>query len=199
MKKILLICFLATQGIVGQNWYPVGQNDFNEASTARGWFETLVIDSNNVPYISYLDVDTNKVTVRKFVNGVWVTVGAESFSTGLITYPTLDIDSNNVLYVGYYDDNFGEVVKKFNGTTWVSVGTDGLHRRNFSNLKLDHNNVPYVTSSSSTSNYLTTYKFNGTAWVMVGAANYSGADTFILQWLLTATMFLMCLFMHCKW
>lgn len=82
-------------------------------------------------YIAFADGEVaaedgnGKLTVRKYESGVWTTVGPAMFTSGPIKWPSIACDSSGTPYVAYRDDSVGEgvTVKKFNGTSWVQVGS----------------------------------------------------------------------------
>ena len=107
----------------------------------------------------------------------WEVVGNAGFSAGEATYPKIFIDGNNVPYVAYRDDaniNYYSTIKKFNGTTWDVLGSEGVITGYDPYLAFDTSNVPYVAFRDATnSNKATVKKFNGTSWVVVGSAGFS--------------------------
>ena len=173
----------------GTSWATVGIEGF---STGSSFSENLIaIDNNNIPYVLYLDSTySNKATVKKFDGTSWVTVGTEGFSNEYIQFPTLAIDSNNVPYVGYKAESVTggynrAIVKKFDGTLWVTVGIEGFSNDNalYTSMAIDNDNVPYIVYRDGTnSNKVTVKKYNGISWVNLGLEGFSetpGGNTVI--------------------
>ena len=162
----------------GTSWVTVGAQGFTNGLSLH---LSLVFDNNNVPYVAYSDfINSRKTTVKKFNGTTWVTVGASNFSSGAAEYQSLAFDSNNVPYVAYSDGYFNNdnktTVKKFNGTSWVTVGNEAFSQGEAyqQSLVLDSNDIPYVAyQDRANADKSTVMKFNGTAWVDVGAVGFS--------------------------
>jgi hypothetical protein len=163
------------QKLNGLVWESVG---FNTLPNNSGVFE---FDNNNVLYYAYSDnALSNKLSVVKY-NGVsWELVGSAGFSGGYASGISLDFSSTNVPYVAFNDGNLGTnglaVVRRFNGTSWVVVGTAGISTQGTAPfIKIDATNNPYITYQENTST-LITKKYNGFSWVDVATASgtYNG-------------------------
>jgi len=164
--------FVKVMKFDGINWVNVGST----VSTGSGEFPSLAIDNNNVPYVAYQDDDNSqKLTVKKFNNTNWVTVGTENFSTGLADYISLAINSLGVPYVAYGDGSIGgeATVATFNGSAWTTVGSSGFSTGSIASMQIKFdNNVPYVAFSNIGTTYKTdVMKFDGSNWVGVGTPN----------------------------
>lgn len=137
----------------------------------------LVVDSNNVPYISctvsvaYSSSDTGKLFIKKFNGTAWVNVGPDQFVSQGRTYGSkLAIDSTNKVYVTYYDlPSYTTIVKRFNGASWELVGGSPT-TSSTSHVYTDKNDVPFLTYQFN--NLLYVKKFDGVNWVDVGVSGF---------------------------
>src|SRR5690606_26082762 len=134
------------------NWEPVGAEGFSEtvfpgSGNNVGWkTHTLVLDSNNIPYVAY--VNTNEgLVVKKFENNQWQFVGEEALSQASATAISLAFDNNNVPYVSYMDWNiYSLVVKKFEDNNWIAVDSSVVSNLLVSNSEItfDSNNNLHI-------------------------------------------------------
>jgi hypothetical protein len=168
----------------GWFWTTKGNPRFSEYFTEG---MSLAIDSNNVPYVAFIENigGGKKATVMTYNGTNWVAVGGRGFTTSGAFRASLAIGSDNVPYLAYSDnrdwDGNGSLytkatVVKFNGTSWVNVGAAGFSVKNtiINSLSFDLNNVPYVAYQDDNSGYKATImKFNGTAWEYVGTPGFS--------------------------
>lgn len=103
----------------------------------------------------------------------WAHVGG-GVSAGSAVSNNIALDANGYPYVTYSDNVNGDrvTVKKFDGTTWTTVGTVGFSSGAVSAPQLAFNPLdamPYVVySDQASSTAATVKKFNGTAWTTVG-------------------------------
>lgn len=85
------------------------------------------------------------------------------------TSMNLGTDNNNVPYIVY--DN---LVKKYNGTKWVTVGLQGISTAypQYPDIVFDGNNMPYIIfgdyNASLSNSSVKVKKFNGIDWVDAG-------------------------------
>ncbi|MDY0089586.1 MAG: T9SS type A sorting domain-containing protein [Flavobacteriaceae bacterium] len=158
-------------------WQYVGNEGFSEYLATLDL--ALAIDSNNMPYIAYKNLDgSNKITVMKFENNNWQTVGEAEFSLGAVAYISLAINSNDVPYVLFRDGaNGGEAtVMKFENNNWQFVGEAGFSTGEISQTSLifDANNTPYVVfSDGANAGKATVMKFENNNWQVVGEVGFS--------------------------
>jgi hypothetical protein len=111
------------------------------------------------------------------------TVGAAGFAE--IGYSTIGsaISKTGEVYISSVDnlDSNKSLVMKFNGTTWVKLGTSGLGVRAFGRcpIAVSETGVPYVVYNEpyvdgSLDNYkASVIRWNGTSWLPVGNAAFS--------------------------
>ncbi len=110
----------------------------------------------------------------------WSPVGQVGFSDSTVTYTSLAKSKDGTLYIAYGDYSKGlkATVKKFDGTNWVTVGTEGFSAGwvALTTIAFD-NDTPYVGFEEFVGGYRTTVmKYNGTAWVRVGNYGPSGGN-----------------------
>ncbi len=134
-------------------------------SAGYAWDTNIAIDSLNVPYIAFRDLDIGeKATVMKFAGGVWSYVGNRGFSTSFAPYLSLALDADNTPYVAFSDHGsspWKATTMEFNGSGWVNVGSPG-----FSDGTVDNTDIAvgagviYVLYEDYTAaNHLTVMKF----------------------------------------
>lgn len=99
MKKLLLLITLLIANFSNsqESWFPLGPDDFNQPSLGKVNSSKIIHDNNNVPYVVFSDVLYNdKITVRKYINNKWITVGSLGFSDGIATLISIDFDTNHI-------------------------------------------------------------------------------------------------------
>ena len=180
----------------GSSWVSVGTPTFNFGNDARD--PSIALDSNDVPYIAFLDKNTttydDSISVMKYDGNSWVSVGSQSFlaDNGHDAGNTkILFDSNNIPYVSYQESGTNSInVMKFNGTIWESVGgaivsgVGHIIEEDYTDFAFDSNNVPYVTfedyyedSSNSIYEYkVMMMKFNGASWEKIGESVTGDVD-----------------------
>ena len=113
----------------------------------------------------------------------WQPVGSVAFSAGQVNYTSTAVDKNGTPYIAYQDLNNGDgvTVQKFNGTSWVVVGSTNLSNgpATFISLAIDSaSGTPYVAYQDSIYYAsVTVQKFNGTNWVVLDSAGLTGNET----------------------
>lgn len=162
----------------GSSWVTVGSAGFTTGNSIN---VNLRFDSNDVPYVSCRDGGiSNKMHVMKYSAGSWTNVGTAGFSQGTASNPTLRFDSNDTAYVAYRDGGFSYSnkarVMKYNGSSWVDVGTAGFSPdiAYFITLALTSTDTPYVAfADNNIGKLISVMKYNGSSWVNVGSAGFS--------------------------
>ncbi len=84
------------------------------------------------------------------------------------------IDASGTPYVAYRDkgNSYKATVMRFNGSTWVNVGTPGFSagQADYTSIAIDASGTPYVVyRDSANSKKASVMKFNGSAWTNVGS------------------------------
>jgi len=89
---------------------------------------------------------------------------------------------DNTPYVAYIDTNNYTnkvTVKKFDGTSWVLVGSGGISAGGayYIDIVIAQSGTPYVSyRDSANGERITVMKFNGTSWELVGSAGFGSVD-----------------------
>ncbi|MGV8118948.1 MAG: hypothetical protein AB2L14_04200 [Candidatus Xenobiia bacterium LiM19] len=169
----------------GTTWETIGTAGFSAGQAL--WLSLAIYNDNGtpVPYVAYRDTGKSfKATVMKYNGTTWETVGTAGFSDGEALFTSLVVYGDNgtpVPYIAYKDEgNSGKAtVKKFNGTTWETIGTAGFSAETafYTSLAVYDNvgtPVPYVAyEDNGNSSKATVKKFNGATWETVGTAGFS--------------------------
>jgi len=106
----------------------------------------------------------------------WNYVGSQGFSGGLAEHVSIAVDSSGTPYMTYSShlDGFAATVKKFNGTTWKTVGVSGISGPNqatFTRIAIaPDGTTPYLVYSDGDHGYKATVRKFTTQWDTVGNA-----------------------------
>lgn len=180
------------QTLAVPKWTVLGKAGFSAGAVggaANDYYFSLKIDSNDVPYVAYLDEKKGKsITVMKYDGKAWVTVGKAGFTSSNLTYVGFGIDSKNNLYVAYPDTAGGSnmtVMKydttiptlKGSSTQWTIVGNPGFSGRGgswYPSIAFDSKDTPYV-GYLDVGSEATVMKYDAllSQWIAVGSPNFS--------------------------
>ena len=180
-----------TWSIVGTPGFTANAIDYADIAIAPDGTPYIVFQKQNGPNLF-------DATVMKFSGGIWSVVGTAniaqqySFNALPAAYPSIAIAiaPDNTPYIAYHDYNdpntpLAATVKRFNGTSWVTVGNPGFtgdHPIYSQAMALDFSiapdGTPYVlfTDNSpnlSISNMATLMMYDGASWVLVGNEGFS--------------------------
>ena len=141
----------------GGAWVNVGIAGFSPGVAAN---TSLAIAADGTPYVAFRDsANAAKLTVMKYNGTAWVTVGGAGLTDGTAEMGSryLSIDASGAPYVVYADgaNSNKATLKKFNGTTWATVGSAGFSPGAVRDvtLALSSAGVPYVTFDDAANNY----------------------------------------------
>lgn len=155
------------------DWENVGSPGF---SAGGAYQNSIVIDSNHVPYVAFQDTGNGaEASVMRYNGTAWEYVGFGGLSSNGGTWPELAMFSDDTPYLVYgsFDDDERASVKRFNGTEWEAVGPLAFTSTyaSYMQIALDSAALPYVAyGDSASSNKLTVQRYNGISWELVGTA-----------------------------
>lgn len=134
-------------------WQEVGTTSFAAASSEQ-YRAALAVDANNNVFVAFTSVTAsgNKINVKKYSNNQWTDVGASNFSTDRVHYVSIALSATGEPYVAYShfenSPNNKNYVMKFDGNTWIQLGTtvsDGEAKWNA--LLIGNDNKPVLAYS----------------------------------------------------
>jgi len=136
-------------------------------------------NNNGNVHVYQNDVTASSTQAWTAVGGV-ANIAAASASENYNS--SLAIDGNNNLYLAYVSGSAGGNklnVKKFNGTSWINLGTENFSagRVQFTSIAVTNSGVSYVACSNwEDTNFLKNYvyAFNNETWVQLGGFISSG-------------------------
>ncbi len=135
IKKLAMICmvalgsFLFMMGLISQNVEAVSEWSIEIVDTAGdiGKYNSIAIDSNNRPHISYFD-DTNDDLKYAYWDGSSWQIEAVDSNGSIGLYSSIAIDSNNRPHISYFDDTNDDLKYAYwDGSSWQieTVDSDG--------------------------------------------------------------------------
>lgn len=153
-------------------------------------YTRIYLDKANTLFVTYVDASNgNKLAVKVFneSNQIWEPINGDAnnlyVSTGSVTNTvsqynstprsSLAFDSDNNPYIAFADGvNLTPYVKKFDGTSWVTVGSSAVNAAAKAvavSLVIDEADVPWLTFCSlstptSSTGPMALYQFNGGVW-----------------------------------
>lgn len=162
----------------GTNWVTVGYDSPTFANQTS--VDLAFSPTTNIPYKIAKTPDLNeKLCVYKFNGTFWELVVKPGIGITKQPYNNemdMALDANGVPYTAYIDfENASKItVKKYNGTSWVLVGTAGFSTHAAAQVKLaiDGDGMPYIAYANSPATGATSLiimKYDGTSWVNVGS------------------------------
>jgi len=157
-------------------WQKVGDQGF---SSDRAISTKIALDSQDTPYVAYIDSEYKKATVMKYNGSSWESVGNNGFSSSDISYLSIVIDRYDTPYVVFTNSKNKVSVMSYNEEQeiWEYVGNEEIsfNASYFPTIVLDSNGTPYVAyENNGSGNYKTTVKkYNGSNWEVVGEEFFS--------------------------
>ena len=143
------------------NWQLVGDAQFSGSSLFPTF--SLALDSNNNPYVAYLNIDNGNLVCETFDGSSWVVLGGQEISDDPFV-PSIIIDKSDFPVVVYEDRSLNPErlsAKRFDGSDWNFIGVQGFSvdygRR--PNLAVNSENTIYLTyndTGSSITTFITT-------------------------------------------
>lgn len=162
------------------------------ASAAYSRFMRLEVTPQGTPIVAFQDFGAQGrggITVRRFTDGEWATLGRPGFSAGQAAFIALAIAPDGTPWVAYQDFSDqatgGLSVQKFSQDKWQTLGRAGFSggEAHFIALAIDARGTPYVAfrDFADRHNGASVFTFDGKVWQPVGdgAGLSPGAATFI--------------------
>jgi hypothetical protein len=170
-------------------WEQVGANLATSASYTR-----IYANSVGELYVAYIDLSAgSKLAVKKYdyTAGTWnalnednanlyVSTGNANGMSSVTQYSStarcsIAFDSFNTPYVAFGDVGMIPYVKKFNGTSWETVGTGAVATGTAAavGLTIDSADKPWLvycslsTSTTASSGTIALYNYNGSTWTAI--------------------------------
>ena len=162
----------------GSSWPALGGTGVS-SDIATG--TSIAASSDGSIYLTYADYSSSlngKATSMTYSGGSWSSLGDLGFSAGTFLYSSLAVHSSGSVYtpyVAYKDGGNGDkaTVKSFDGSTWITVGTDGFSDGQAlgTSIAVAVDGTPYIAyKDGSKSNKATVKTFSDAAWSTVPLA-----------------------------
>ena len=188
----------------GSSWAEVGAGSASGGGISNdmgnSWFPSLSIAPDGTPYVAWQDDNSSnlnsEIYVRAWNGSSWAEVGTGSATGGGISnntgdskLPSLAMAQDGTPYVAwvdYSDGGDGKIyVRRWNGSSWVEVGTGSASGDGISNsvglsenpvLAIAPNGTPYVVWNdwSTGNSEIYVRAWDGNNWEEVGTGSASG-------------------------
>lgn len=118
-----------------------------------------------------------RLEFNKYLNGTWTNLPDITTTHNVGRTILRKAKNSNDIYVAYshQDANFIRyvTVKKFDGTSWTSIGTDQEWGHIYFDFQLDNNDVPILLGKKSTNfQFMKIMKWQSNAWKEIELTNY---------------------------
>lgn len=118
-----------------------------------------------------------RLEFNKYLNGTWTNLADITTTHNVARTILRKAKNSNDIYVAYshQDANFTDyvVVKKFDGTSWTSIGTDQAWGHIYFDFQLDNNDVPILLGKKSTSfQFMKILKWQSNTWNEIELTDY---------------------------
>jgi len=155
-------------------WELVGGSALSTDSASN---TDIAFDTNNHLYAAFISGTSvsKKVVVKELVNGSWNELGSDQITGSNLNHIDLKTDKNGVLYLAY--GNSYSYVKKWDGTNWVSVGSQASGGRSESpEIAFNSKNELHIVSriTERIPAFVEVRKFDGTYWKSLSSTGLSG-------------------------
>lgn len=171
-------------------WQWLGTQGFSQAGAG---YPSLDVDAQGAVYAAFADANqpdaatlTGKASVMRFdpSTASWSYLGNPGFSPHGAQNVTVTLDRLGQPWIAYYRWHAQIVVMRFDGATWLQVGSSGAGAdlpevqteawRQWLSLAFDSQNTPYVAYQSwLEGNRASVRRFDGLSWVPVGNTAFS--------------------------
>lgn len=168
---------LSVKSLSSGSWVDVGPTFVTSSGIHLNARITIDFDGNT-PYVAYRETN-GRLSVIKYSESSWSSVGG--VFTDSTDYTSLAMHGSTP-YVTYMDMSASKkaTVKKFDGTSWVTVGSAGFSPgvSMWNDIAISPSGQPVVTFRSDTvTAKAQAMVFDGTSWTYVGNSFFSGSGT----------------------
>ncbi|MBX7206550.1 MAG: T9SS type A sorting domain-containing protein [Bacteroidia bacterium] len=148
-----------------------------EGFTSPELYHTVAIDTSGKTFCAFIDYN-GMITAKDFNGNNWVNTGSPDITSGAeARYSSMAITPNGTPYLAYSvsDGTKSKAqVKKYNGSSWQTVGGAYLSLGNasYTHLAISPSGTPFlIFCDDSLGGQAIVKKFDGTNWVNVGGAS----------------------------
>jgi hypothetical protein len=173
------------QLLIGKNcslmpcdWKALGPA-LNTSNSSRALFPDMVLDATGTPIVSFVDGSPSNfmgsLYVKRWNGSSWVLLGGaiDSINTTWPIAPILRIDRAGFPAVAYWLQRTASrspsIVRRWNGSSWASLGEVPCTLDGFGDLAFDQNNQAVFVCNNydagSQSGSLEFFRHNGVGWV----------------------------------
>lgn len=168
---ILYILLFYTQNAFSQVW-----SKYSPISNGTVKHNDITI-INQVPYAVYSDgTNSDKISVKRYVNNNWETVGQLGFSVGAASYISICNDGISPI-VSYRDGglSYKLVIKKFTNNVWENLGNATLSSGSIENthLKFSSNKIYVLYTDQSLNEKLVCKVYENGSWNLLGSEGFT--------------------------
>ena len=155
----------AAKSASGGTW----ADEIVEWGTITGEWTSIALDSNDKPFISYVDETYDRVEIGYKSGGYWTDNTVDSGSSGEIDYGTsIAIDSNDAKHIVYYDEDNGDLrYADFNTLTnlWQNTALDSSGDvGKYPSIEIDSQDNLHVAYYDNGNQELKYAYHDGTSW-----------------------------------
>ncbi|MFN5784422.1 MAG: T9SS type A sorting domain-containing protein [Flavobacteriia bacterium] len=164
MKKTIAFIFCASLYYCSlAQWQQLGTSYLTTDVTDN---ISMDMDNSGAIYAAFKPFTDNQLYVKRYTGGSWVQVGASSASTDPIAEGNMVLGADGLPVVVYKKYNDSIVVRKFDGTSWQTVGAGPFAKGDYPRIAVNSANVIHVVFNNRAVFPWGTsvYKFEGGSW-----------------------------------
>ncbi len=146
----------------GSEWQT---QDVDFGGDGIGKENSLTLDRNGNPHISYWDETNGDLKYARWTGGVWQ-VQTVDWTGNVGRYTSLALDSNNNPHISYYDVTNGDLkYARWAGSIWQIQTVDAVGDvGQYTSLELDGNGNPHISYYDGTNGDLKYARWTGSSW-----------------------------------